>query len=48
MWKPLLEAKIGDGYPGIPALWLSSRMSREKNTKREIKGCLNRGYRGSA
>lgn len=45
LWKPLLEAKVGDGYPGIPALWLSSRMSREKNTKREVKGCLRRGYR---
>ena len=45
LWKPLLEAKIGDGYPGIPALWLSSRMSREKNTKREVKGCLKGGYR---
>lgn len=45
VWKPLLEAKIGDGYGGIPALWLSSRMAREKNTKREMKGCLVRGYR---
>ncbi len=45
MWKPLLEAKIGDGYESIPALWLSSRMSREKNTKKEVKGCLRRGYR---
>jgi protoporphyrinogen oxidase len=45
LWKPLLEAKIGDGYPGIPALWLSSRMSREKSTKLEVKGCLKRGYR---
>lgn len=45
LWRPLLEAKIGDGYPGIPALWLSSRMSREKSTKREVKGCLRRGYR---
>jgi protoporphyrinogen oxidase len=45
MWKPLLMAKIGDGYPSIPALWLSSRMAREKNTKREMKGCLQRGYR---
>jgi protoporphyrinogen oxidase len=45
LWKPLLEAKIGDGYPGIPALWLSSRMNREKSTKRETKGCLTRGYR---
>jgi protoporphyrinogen oxidase len=45
LWRPLLEAKIGDQYPGIPALWLSSRMAREKNTKREVKGCLTRGYR---
>jgi protoporphyrinogen oxidase len=45
VWKPLLEAKIGDGYAGIPALWLSSRMAREKNTKREMKGCLVRGYK---
>lgn len=45
MWKPLLEAKIGDGYASIPALWLSSRLSREKNTKQEVKGCLRRGYR---
>jgi protoporphyrinogen oxidase len=45
LWKPLLEAKIGDSYPGIPALWLSSRMSREKSTKRETKGCLRGGYR---
>ena len=45
LWKPLLMAKIGDGYPSIPALWLSSRMAREKNTKREMKGCLQRGYR---
>jgi protoporphyrinogen oxidase len=45
MWQPLLEAKIGDGYRDIPALWLSSRMNREKNTGREVKGCLVRGYR---
>jgi protoporphyrinogen oxidase len=45
LWKPMLQAKLGDSYPGIPALWLSSRMNREKNTKRETKGCLKRGYR---
>lgn len=44
LWQPLLEAKIGDAYPGIPALWLSSRMHREKNTKKEVKGCLVHGY----
>lgn len=45
LWKPLLAAKIGDHYPALPALWLSSRMNREKNTKTEVKGCLVRGYR---
>lgn len=45
LWKPLLEAKIGDGYPALPALWLSSRMSREKSSSQEVKGCLKRGYR---
>ena len=45
VWRPLLEAKIGDGYAAIPALWLSSRMNREKSTKLEVKGCLRRGYR---
>lgn len=44
LWRPLLEAKIGDSYPAIPALWLSSRLGREKSTKREVKGCLQRGY----
>jgi protoporphyrinogen oxidase len=45
LWKPLLSAKIGDHYPALPALWLSSRMNREKNVKAEVKGCLTRGYR---
>src|SRR2546426_9753878 len=45
LWKPLLSAKIGDHYPGLPALWLSSRMNREKNTGPEVKGCLKNGYR---
>jgi protoporphyrinogen oxidase len=45
LWKPLLSAKIGDHYAALPALWLSSRMNREKNTGPEQKGCLKRGYR---
>jgi protoporphyrinogen oxidase len=45
LWKPLLSAKIGDQYPALPALWLSSRMHREKNVGPEVKGCLTRGYR---
>lgn len=44
LWRPLLEAKIGDSYPAIPALWLSSRLAREKNTKQEVKGSLRGGY----
>ncbi len=45
LWKPLLAAKIGDHYPALPALWLSSRMNREKSTGPERKGCLSGGYR---
>lgn len=45
LWKPLLSAKIGDHYPALPALWLSSRMNREKNVKAEMKGCLTGGYK---
>jgi protoporphyrinogen oxidase len=45
LWKPLLSAKIGDHYAALPALWLSSRMNREKSTGPERKGCLTRGYR---
>ena len=45
LWKPLLSAKIGDHYPALPALWLSSRMNREKSSGPEKKGCLARGYR---
>jgi protoporphyrinogen oxidase len=45
VWRPLLQAKVGDGYRDMPALWLSSRMSREKNTGPEVKGCLTGGYR---
>lgn len=45
LWKPLLSAKIGDHYPALPALWLSSRMNREKSTGPERKGCLTGGYR---
>jgi protoporphyrinogen oxidase len=46
LWRPLLEAKIGDRYAEIPALWLSSRLHREKDGRREQKGWLRCGYRG--
>lgn len=45
LWKPLLQAKMGDGYLRIPALWLSNRMGREKGAKREERGYLRNGYR---
>ena len=45
VWAPLLAAKIGDRYTDLPALWLASRMRREKSTEREVKGCLRGGYR---
>ncbi|OGF17646.1 MAG: hypothetical protein A2W00_05110 [Candidatus Eisenbacteria bacterium RBG_16_71_46] len=45
LWKPLLSAKIGDHYPALPALWLSSRMNRDKGARIEVKGCLVGGYR---
>lgn len=45
LWKPLLSAKIGEEYAGLPALWLTTRIDREKNTKLEVKGCLRNGYR---
>jgi protoporphyrinogen oxidase len=45
LWRPLLSAKIGDHYSALPALWLSSRMNREKTSGPERKGCLTGGYR---
>lgn len=48
LWKPLLSAKIGDHYPHLPALWLSSRLHREKNVSKEEKGCIEGGYRALA
>jgi protoporphyrinogen oxidase len=45
LWRPLLAAKIGEPYASLPALWLSSRMHREKSTGPERKGCLRHGYR---
>jgi protoporphyrinogen oxidase len=45
VWKPMLEAKIGDSYTTLPALWLRSRLHREKNTQAEVKGFVLGGYR---
>lgn len=45
LWKPLLDAKLGDGHAGIPALWLVSRIQREKSSQKEVKGYVEGGYR---
>lgn len=45
LWRPLLSAKIGDHCTKLPALWLSSRLNREKTSGPERKGCLTGGYR---
>ncbi|MBL8692537.1 MAG: FAD-dependent oxidoreductase [Planctomycetes bacterium] len=48
LWKPLLEAKLGDSHAGIPALWLASRIHREKSSQKEVKGFVPGGYRAIA
>ena len=44
-WKPMLQAKFGDRYQEVPALWFWTRFNREKGGKRECKGYLQGGYR---
>lgn len=44
LWRPLLEAKFGDAYRNIPALWYWASFNREKGTKKEIKGYIEGGY----
>ena len=45
LWRPLLEAKFGDAYDRIPALWYWASFRREKGTRKEIKGYLRGGYK---
>ena len=45
-WKTLLQAKFGDRYSGVPALWFWTRFNREKGEKKEAKGFPPGGYRG--
>jgi len=47
-WKPMLQAKFGDRYHDVPALWFWTRFNREKGGKRETKGYIRGGYRGIA
>src|SRR5690606_26331126 len=44
-WKPMLQAKFGDRYSEVPALWFWTRFTREKGAKRERKGYIRGGYR---
>jgi protoporphyrinogen oxidase len=46
--RPLLEAKFGDAHRTIPALWYWSRFTREKGTKKEVKGYAKGGYKAIA
>jgi len=48
LWRPLLEAKFGDAYRTIPALWYWAAFNREKGTKKEVKGYIRGGYRALA
>lgn len=45
IFKTLLEAKLGEAAAGIPALWLASRIHREKSNNTEKKGYVPGGYR---
>ena len=45
-WQPMLEAKFGDRYHDVPALWFWTRFNREKGeSKGEVKGYLRGGYK---
>lgn len=48
LWRPLLQAKFGDAYEKIPALWYWASFNREKGTKKEVKGYLRGGYKAIA
>ena len=44
-WQPMLEAKFGDRYADVPALWFWTRFNREKGeSKGEVKGYIRGGY----
>ncbi len=44
-WLPMLQAKFGDQYREVPALWFWTRFNREKGAKVERKGYPHGGYR---
>lgn len=45
-WQPMLEAKFGDRFEEVPALWFWTRFNREKGeSKGEVKGYIRGGYK---
>lgn len=45
-WQPMLEAKFGDRWGDVPALWFWTRFNREKGaSKGEVKGYIRGGYK---
>ncbi len=45
-WRPMLEAKFGDRYQDVPALWFWTRFNREKGeSSGEQKGYIRGGYK---
>jgi protoporphyrinogen oxidase len=45
-WQPMLEAKFGDRYHDVPALWFWTRFNREKGESNgECKGYIKGGYK---
>lgn len=45
-WRPMLEAKFGERYHDVPALWFWTRFNREKGeSKGECKGYIQGGYK---
>ncbi|TDU73424.1 protoporphyrinogen oxidase [Prosthecobacter fusiformis] len=45
-WQPMLEAKFGDRFQDVPALWFWTRFNREKGeSKGEVKGYVRGGYK---
>lgn len=45
LWRPLLEAKFGERFGDVPALWMWRTLTREKAVEGERKGYLNGGLK---
>ena len=44
-WRPMLQAKFGERYHEVPALWFWTRFNREKGSGPERKGYIRGGYK---